>query len=246
MSLIADCFDVLLVKSDGTLLGSTTLSTADINITVDSTEVRAGRGNALISILRSNRQAAINLAEMTFKWDWIALQFGRDATTGAVIVYATPKWYETTAATPTKFTLDETPLALNSGLKIYDEDGVEVALTTGYTITGAEVTITGASAGDRFEVRGYKYTTGSTAETIEIDSISFPEDVKCILETIEIDEGQNQLSKIQYIFDKAIPDGNISIATKKEVDASVTNFNLKAIKPLTSNSIGRVVKIPLS
>ena len=253
MSLIADVFDVLLVDSSGNMFASTTLSSGDIDIKCDSKEIRAGRGDSLISILRSNRQVDIKLTEVTFKWDFLALQLGNTASVGATTAYATSKYYECVdidgeTGTNVGFVLNETPLASGSGLKIFNATtGAEVALTSGYTIFVDEVIIVGGVIGARYEVRGYKYTTGSTASTIVIDNVSFPDDVICILETLEIsEEGETLLSKVQYVFDKAVPDGNITISTKKEKDANVTNFTLKALKPANSNNIGRVIKIPVS
>lgn len=244
MSLIADIFDVLIVDDTGEMLASSSLSSADINIQVNSTEVRAGRGDALIAVLHSGRQVDITLAEVEFKWDWLAKQLGQTATTGAVEIWALPKWYKAVDTSGTiTITLDNEPIATNSGIKIYGSDGQ--AITT-FTVSAKKVTFaSGVNGGDAIEVRGYKYTSPATASEIIIDNISFADGVKCILETIEIDEDETQLSKVQYIFDEALFDGNINIQTKKERDAIVTNVALKAVKPRTSNTIGRVIKIPL-
>ena len=253
MSLIADVFDVSMIDSSGNIFATTTLSSADIDIKCDSKEIRAGRGDSLISILRSNRQVDIKLAEVTFKWDFIKLQLGRTATTGSTVAWATSKWYECVdldgvgAGTAIGFVLDNEPLTSASGLKIFNTSGVEVVVTSGYTISSDDVTIVGGLVGSRYEVRGYKYNTPATTETVLIDNISFPDDVICVLETLEIsEEGETQISKIQYIFDKAVPDAALQIQTKKEKDANVTNFALKALKPANSNNIGRVIKIPVS
>lgn len=252
MSLIVDVFDVSLINSTGDIYATTTLSSGDIDIKCDSKEIRAGRGDALISILRSNRQVDIKLAEVTFKWDFLKLQLGRTGTVASAVAWATSKWYECVdldgsgAGTAIGFTLDHEPLSSSSGLKIFNSSGTAVAVTSGYTISGDDVTIVGGVVGDRYEVRGYKYNTIATAETVLIDNISFPDDVICVLETLEVsEEGETALARIQYIFDKAVPDGNITISTKKEKDASVTNFNLKALKPTNSNNIGRVIRIPV-
>jgi len=253
MSLIVDVFDVSLIDSTGNIYATTSLSSADIDIKCDSKEIRAGRGDSLISILRSNRQVDIKLAEVTFKWDFLKLQLGRAGTTASVPVWATSKWYEcvdldgTGAGTAIGFTLDFEPLASSSGLKIFTSAGVEVALTSGYSIATKAVTIVSGVVGARYEVRGYKYNSIATAETVLIDNISFPDDVICVLETLEVsEEGETALARIQYIFDKAVPDAGLTVSTKKEKDASVTNFNLKAIKPTNSNNIGRVIRIPVS
>jgi hypothetical protein len=254
MSLIADCFDVLLVdNTTGSMIASTTLSSADINITADEKEVRAGRGDALIAVLHSGRKVDVKLSEVTFKYDWIAQQLGQTVgDAAATTAWALSKWYECVdidgaeVGTAIGFTLDEIPLATGSGLKIYDSTGKEVALTTGYTITGKEVTITTGVIGDRYEVRGYKYTTAATATTINIDHTSFAKGVTCVLETLEIEEDESELAKVQYIFESILPSGNVTISTKKERDANVTDFTFKAIKPKDATCIGKVIRIPLA
>ena len=44
-------------------------------------------------------------------------------------------------------------LTNNFQLKIFDEAGLEVASTTGYTITGDSVSITAGKVGERYEVK---------------------------------------------------------------------------------------------
>jgi len=42
-----------------------------------------------------------------------------------------------------------------------------------------------------------------------------------------------------------LPSGNFDITTKSARDASVSNFTFKAIKPRTSDTIGRMIKTPI-
>lgn len=252
MSLVADIFDILLQDDSGNLIASTTLSSADVKIAVDEKEIRGGRGDNLLAIVHSARKVDISVAEMEFKWDWIANQLGRTASTGAVTAWATSKMYAcvdldgTGAGTAIGFTLDETPLASSSGLKIFNAStGEEVATPAGYTISGKDVTIVGGNIGDAYEVRGYKYTTVGTASTILIDNTSFADGLVCVLETIEIDEDESPLYKIQVQLDECLPSGNFEINTKSARDASVSNFTFKAIKPRTSDTIGRLIRIPI-
>lgn len=253
MSLVCDIFDILLQDDSGNLIASTTLSSADVKISVDEKEVRGGKGDALIAILHSTRKVDISVAEMEFKWDWIANQLGRTASTGAVTAWATSKMYTCVdldgggVGTDIGFVLDEEPLASNSGLKIFNAStGEEIATPTGYTISGDDVTIVNGVVGDVYEVRGYKYMTDTTASTILIDNTSFADGLVCVLETIEIDEDESPLYKVQVQLDECLPSGNFEINTKSARDASVSNFTFKAIKPRTSNTIGRLIRIPIT
>ena len=247
MSLVADVFSIQIQTDTGSLIASTTLSSADIKITVDEKEVRGGKGDNLIAILHSARKVEITTSEMLFKWDWIANQLGQTAVVGATVAWAIPKFY--TAATTTGVTIgiSPLPLATNSGIEIYSSAGVLIP-SANYTVVAATGIITftsGVTAGNIVEVRGYKYTTAATASTISIDNTSFADGVVCILSTIEIDEDETPLNMIQFQFDEVLPSGNFDVATKSARDASVSNFTFKAIKPRTSDTIGRIIKTPI-
>jgi hypothetical protein len=248
MSLVADCFSVLLIDDTGKIFASTTLQSADIDIKVDSKEIRAGRGDALISVLHSGRQVDIKLAEATFKYDWIAKQLGTTiGTAAAAVAWVMPKFYTAATTTGVTITLDPKPIATSSGIEIYTSAGVLIPAANYSVVAGTGVTTftSGVTAGDIVEVRGYKYTTAATATTVTIDNVSFADGVICVLETLEIDEDETNLAKVQYIFDEVLPSGSLTISTKKERDASITNIELKAIKPRTSDTIGRVIRIPV-
>ena len=251
MSLVADCFNVLLIDDTGKIFASTTLQSADIDIKVDSKEIRAGRGDALISVLHSGRQVDIKLAEATFKYDWIAKQLGTTiGAAGATTAWAMPKFYTAATTTGVTITLDPKPISNTltvSAIEIYTSAGVLVPAANYSMVasTGVVTFTSGVVASDIVEVRGYKYTTAATATTVTIDNVSFADGVICVLETLEIDEDETNLAKIQYIFDEVLPSGNLNISTKKERDASITNVELKAIKPRTSDTIGRVIRIPV-
>lgn len=247
MSLVADVFDILIQSDSGALIASTTLSSADIKISVDEKEIRGGKGDALIAILHSARKVEITTSEMLFKWDWIANQLGQTAVVGVTNAWATPKFY--TAATTTGITiiLNPKPLASGSGLEIYKADGTLVP-SANYTVvaaTGVATFTTGVLAGDAVEVRGYKYATAATASTISINNTSFAAGCVCVLSTIEISEDETPLNIIQFQFDECLPSGNFDISTKSARDASVSNFTFKAIKPKTSDNLGRMIKTPI-
>ena len=134
MSLMVDIFDVFLVDSSGNTLASSTLSTADINISTNSVDVNAGRKDALIAILHSGRKVDISLAEVEFKWDWLAKQLGQTATTGAKTAWCFPLVKKAIDTEGTiSITLDVEPLASDSGIK--------------FTVDGT--TVTGAIAGKK-------------------------------------------------------------------------------------------------
>lgn len=238
MSLVADVFDVLLIdKETNEVVATTTLTEANIEVSVTENEVRGGKNNNLIGILHAGRDININLTDAEFRYEWLAKQLGQDIKTGAGIAYAMPKFYTVDEAGV--ITLEHEPI--EGSVKVFDINGKEI---TG-TVSGNTVTLTGVQPGDKVEVRTYKYQTDANTETIEINNKVFAKGVMCILETLEIDGEENPLSKIQYQFDKAVPSGNFTINTASERTAQTQQFDLRVIKPQNSDVVGRVLRIPV-
>ncbi|MEX3710877.1 hypothetical protein ABFV99_00585 [Cytobacillus horneckiae] len=248
MAVVADVFDMILIDSDNDVIGTTTLQDGNIEVSVQEQDVRGGRGNQLLGVLHSDRDITINTNDINFRYSWMAKQFGQDIVTGAGKAYAMPKWYlvNDDESQPI-ITLDNTPATVHE-LAIYTEEGQKV---TGFSVTGEEVDFSGASPtvaiGDELEVRTYVYETPAKTEEFVIDNSVFAKGVKAILETIEVDESEeNPTHKVQYEFYKAIPTGNFSISTAAERTAQAFAQNLRVVKPKTSTKVGVVKRIPIT
>jgi hypothetical protein len=242
--LIADVFDVILRDTaTGDVVGTTTLTDAQIQAQVQENDVRAGKGNQLIATLHAQRDITIQLTDAEFKYDWLAKQLGQDVVTGAGVAYAMPKWYTVATAS---ITLDNTPNATDNALAIYNSAGKRI---TGFTVTTDSVDFTAATPtvadGESVEVRTYKYDTDATTESISFDGSVFAKGVECVLETWEIDENEVTTHLIQYQFTNAIPDGNFTFNTQSQKQAVTQQMNLKVVKPSNSNVVGQSLRIPV-
>ncbi len=253
--LVCDVFDVVAVdNTDSSVIGSTTLQSANIDVAVSEVEVRSGKGNALQATLHAQRDINVDLTDVEWKPEWIAKQLGTSITKGASVGYAMPKYYTVVdldaegVGTALGFTLDNEPLASASGLSIYDEDEKLIVVTTDYTIAAKVVTIVtaGVTVGDVYEVRTYKYATPAATQTLTMESDKFAKGVTLILSTFETDEDESNPFELQYIFDNAIPNGSFQIQTSSEKKASTQSLKLKIIKPPTSTVCGKLLRIPLS
>lgn len=253
-SLVVDVFDAILVESDGSVIGTTTLQSGNIDVAVSEVEVRGGKSNALLANLHVQRDINIELVDVEWKPEWIAKQLGTSITSGATEAYSMPKWYSVidldgdASGTALGFKLDNTPLVSNSGLKIFGTDGVEVNSNTGYTIATDTVTIlkAGVRVGDVFEVRTYKYATPVGTQTLNFESDKFATGAKLVLSTLETDENEEHLFELQYIFENAIPNGSFAIQTSSEKKESTQSLKLKIVKPSNSTIVGKLLRIPLS
>jgi hypothetical protein len=251
MAVIADVFEVLLIDDDGDVIATSTLQDANIEVSIQENDVRGGRGNQLLGVLHSDRDIAISLNDVNFRYDFLAKQLGQDIVTGAGTAYTFPKWYTTVdgadTVTDPEITLEKTP-SDSSTLAIYNGSGVKI---TGFTVSGAVVDFTNASpvvaVNEKVEVRTYKYATSASSQEIKINNSVFAKGVKAILETVEVDENSETVThKIQYEFTETLPTGAFSINTASERTAQVQAFNLRVVKPTTSNEVGYIKRIPVS
>lgn len=254
-SFVCDVFDCIICdNSDSSVAGTTTLQSANIDVAVSEVEVRGGRGNALLCNLHIQRDINIDITDVEWKPEWIAKQLGTSIATGAKTAWAMPKWYSvvdldgTESGTALGFQLDKQPLASASGLKIYDSTGTEVKVTTDYTIATDTVTVikAGVKVGDLYEVRTYKYTSDANTQSLNFESDKFPTGVTLVLETVETDENEDNLYKIQYQFPNTIPLGSFQIQTSSEKKASTQNLKMKVVKPSTTTVVGTYLRIPIS
>lgn len=240
----------LQILTDAGMIGSTTLDSASIGFNVDSVDITCGQWATLLTKLYSARRVTINVDEMTWNMDLIKNQLGATSETKKVNVVTKPKFYtsSTDDETTYKFTLDEEPISTDSYLTIVDvETGNTVAKTSGYTITGKDVTIVGANAPKQYLVKGFLYETASAVEVISITDNTFPEGVKCILSTVEVNKKQKAVNHVQIHFDNALPDGNFTINTTSAVGANTSGFTFSVTRPEGSNGeLGRIIKIPIS
>ncbi|WP_243357254.1 hypothetical protein [Bacillus litorisediminis] len=242
MGLVADVFKVLVVASNGDVLATDTLSDAGIVSEVTKNDVVGGASEGLIAVLHGRRDTNITLTDPVWNMENLALHLGQDIVVGAGEAYKMPSWKTVVDNMGTmEITLDEAPLT--DSLKLYTDAGTRISA---FTVSGTKVTITetGIAAGDKVEVRTYKYTTSAQSETLEIDIAKFPKDAKIILETLEIDEDEQPLATLQYQFDRVKPDANFSINTATAREASNTESAFRVMKPKDSTVVGRLIRIP--
>lgn len=242
MALIADVFKCLLIASNGDVIAQDQLSEANINVTVETNDVVAGR-NELIAVLSGRREIELSMNTPVFNFEVLAKHIGTDIVTGAGTAYSMPVWKTVTDNVGSlEITLDNEPIA--DTLKIYADDGTELS---GFTISGTTVTISdvAVTAGDSVEVRTYQYATPAGTQAIDIDSTKFPKDVKIVLETLEIGNDEQEMSYLQFEYPRVKPSADFSISTSSTRDANSNDMTYRVMKPANSNVIGTFKRIPI-
>jgi len=217
------------------------LTTADLEFDVTTKEVRGGQGNPVICVLSSGRKVTVKTANPVMDIENIATQLGTSIVTGENVGYTTRNKLKIAidGATAT-IILPKVPLT-PANLKL-SYKGIDLALTTGYTIGSDNRTITILTAGVKLNevvvVESYDYKTSANARTINIDAESYPSGVRLVCETFLLDTGTKKKETLKMVFPKALPTGKFTMATKSEVDASNTALEYTIIKPDDEDNMG--------
>lgn len=232
--LIVDVFDCYIISDDEQVICQDRLTSSGIEISVDATEIRGGKGNGLIATVGGNKDLSITTEEPTFRMEALALQMGTTINTGTGVAYKSKEY----TVSGGKITLDETPIT--GTVKVYGDTGKITASATG---SGKDVTITGHD-GEKVKVV-YQYKTPATSDTIEINAKKFPTAKKIVLETIVIDSSENEIATLQLEIPKAKPDGSFSISTSSSKDPMSTSITWKAMAD-SNGKLGEFKLIPIN
>lgn len=242
MGLICDVFKAIL-RYEGETIGVGLLQNANIEVQTQNNDLRADRGGNVVAVIHGAKDINITLTTADMNYAILSRILGQNITTGAGIAYHMPITLTASGATP-KISLPEVPLATDHRMVVYKADGTKVST---FTVSGSDVTFTtGVVAGEEVTVAGYRYNTSAQTQTIDINASSFPKDMEVILETLEVTQGEVVTHRIQYQFNKVIPDGNFSINTASERNAVTQDLTLRVLKPFNSDIMGKVLRIPVS
>ena len=225
------CNAVIIDEAAKRVIAKTNLQSADIEVSTESKEVKAGQSNGVIATISASRNITVKLSEPTFSLESLAMTMGQDITTGVGVAYAMPETHEVGVGKTIK-------------LKHVPIDGsivIEGGLIATVTEDSKSVVITGATEGEQVKVLTYQYKTAAGTKTINIDNKKFATAKKLILETPVFDLEQNPAFLLQYEFPVAKPVENFTINTKSEQEAVVSNLELKILEKNGSQGVIRLI-----
>lgn len=246
MGFVVDVFKVMLVDTaTNEVIATSVLQDAQIQRQLQSQEIRTGVGNALYGELYYNPSVTISLTHTFFEYKWIARTLGQTITTGAGTAWSFLSNYTVDATS--KVTLTNAPLAATD-VYVQNASGANV---TGFTLTTDVLDFTAATPAvaqnDVLSIT-YQYSSDPLTQTIEFDDSVFGKGCKMILETVEIDGGGTPLFRIQYEYTNAIPDGQFTLNTQSQRQATTQQMTFKVVSMATdgTSKVGEVRRIPIA
>ena len=214
--------DALVITKSGLQIAAGTLSSTSFDMSVDTSDLRGGRGNKLIGRLKTNKNVSVTIEDLEQTPEFQALVSGAEIKTGSITAYVMPK--EVRYATG-GITLEHTPLETKIPCQIL-KNGSKVE----GTVSGTKLTIaTGAEEGDVILVGAYTYNATS-AKHFKVQAGKFAENVTVVLEEDVYDgETMQIIGRKQTILENCSVDENFSLAGSREIGETTASYTFTAL-----------------
>lgn len=209
-----------------------TLKTSGLETTGETVYSRGGFGNPKLVGFSSNREAKLTLQDAIFDNKALAMLTGNALIEGATAVSRVD---ELVVEASDKINLTATPTGTVSIFKV-NEDGTWGEEVTSSASSGKEITLTGASQGEKV-VAFYLTTTDVSAKTLKITSDQFGKSFRVVLDCIVRDE----FTKADYAAQINIPNAkfedNFNLSMAVDGDPAVLDLNMEVLKSPTSTDM---------
>jgi hypothetical protein len=217
--------DYYMYDSNQNLLAAgKTLSESTMEVTVNSTDVRGGKGAPLQYIYFNSPDMNITLTDTQFNLPFLALN------SGGSVVTDTDVWTEETVTLTGggAGTVVGTPVAFMGSSTIYGWAELSDGTTQRVTFTGSAFTVSGASSGDVVCVR-YVYNENA-AKLVTIPANIVPSIVTLVLDAqlASSDEATNIVGSIQIEIPRAQLSGNFTLSMTAD-GVSTTPLTARAL-----------------
>ena len=183
-----------------------------------------------IAVLQSQKEIDFSVTTLTHSDQAWLMQSGSDVVSGTYTVQQN----EHVQCVSGKFTITGTPTGTTC--IVIDKNGVQTA----GTIAAKEVTTTAPVDGDWYTLL---YSTAIAGTSIAFDSEEFPRSYRIELHTIGYNSDGAIICDVYYLFNKAIPDGNIK-GTFDGGKNSGDDIKFTALCPFNSTEIGKYILLP--
>ena len=235
--LLLSVADVLLIDNkSGLEYASATLASHNISQSVDSSEIRAGRKNAVICTLESNKTITVEVEDVHANRDWIAIAMDAEL------------------AEKTAFDARHLPVKLVVGdgltvtlpkepknpaeVKFFNAQRGEVTATPG---TGAEFTLTGVEKGDVVETSSFVYV--ADADVMEIGGEGQGRSFSMFLEETVMNNDMEVIATKTTFFPRVVPDSSFTMEGTSELAEQNVTYTFTVVQADGFDYLGQIYYI---
>ena len=229
--------DVLLVDLEsGMEYATATLASHNISQSVDTTEIRAGRNNAVIATLESNKTITVEVEDVHANRDWIAIAMDADLVEkqsfDVVVLPQTLKVEDMKVTLAREPKADETLLAYNK------KDGSAVSIQANGAISS------GAENGDIILVASYK-ATAEKADVMEIGGEGAGRAFAMYLEESVFNNNMKVIATKTTYFPRVVPESSFTMEGSSELAEQNMTYTFTVSQPEGETFLGQIIYVPV-
>lgn len=218
----------------GLQLATATLKTHNISQSVDTSDIRGGQGNEMLTRIKSNKTVTITIEDVCHNRDFIALSMGseleKDKTT--FDGHTVAKDY-VVGADLTKIDLAPAPKAGVLKVKYWLADGTAKE----GQVQGGKLTIETAKQGDVVTVGSYEYTVAK-GDYMAIASNKFSGTYMLVMEEPVVDLDLNVIAYKKSVFPRVQADDSFELSGSSERSEKTISYTFTALKAKGVNELG--------
>ena len=211
--LLLSVADVVLIDitngvQEGVEYATASLKSHNISQTVDTSEIRAGRKNAVIATLESNKTITVEIEDVHANRDWLAIAMDAEFEVGQTVeVRVLPQ--KLTVGTDLNITLAKAPKGDKVTVIRDSGEQVEVAISDG------KGQVNGASAGEVVQVMSYLHD--ATADVITIGGEGQGRAFAMYLEESVFNNDMQVIATKTTYFPRVVPESSFSMSGSSEL-----------------------------
>lgn len=226
-------------NASGLQLATATLKSHNISQSVDTTDVRGGQGNELLTRIKSNKTVTITIEDVCHNRDFIAMAMGSEVkaqqnfdghTVAKEYTYATAG-----------ITLNPAPKATDGKIKCWTADG---KLVEGTYATN-KLTVTEAKEGEVITVGSYVYQV-TKGDRIAISSSKFSGTFTLVMEEPVLDLDLNVVAYKKSVFPRVQADDSFELTGSSERTEKTVSYTFTALKTKGVDELGYFYYEPVS
>lgn len=229
---LLDVADITIIdNATGVQYATATLKSHNISQSVDTSDIRGGQGNELLTRIKSNKTVTITIEDVCHNRDFIAMAMGSEVKTNQSLTGRTVA-KEYTYATG-GIELKPTPKASSGNIKCWDATGKAVE----GTIQGGKLTLQSVNQGALITVGSYEYAV-TGAELVSIASNKFSGTFTLVMEEPVVDLDLNVVATKKSVFPRVQADDSFELAGSSERSESTISYAFTALKTKGSDELG--------
>ena len=229
--------DVLLIDLEsGMEYATATLASHNISQSVDTTEIRAGRNNAVIATLESNKTITVEVEDVHANRDWIAIAMDAELVEkkqfDVVVLPQTLKVEDKKVKLSREPKADETLLAYNK------KDGSPVTISKDGAVSA------GAENGDIILVASYK-AAAEKADVMEIGGEGAGRAFAMYLEESVFNNNMKVIATKTTYFPRVVPESSFSMEGSSELAEQNMTYTFTVSQPEGETFLGQIIYVPV-